>query len=494
LKSYSKLLEKFKDVSIIESIEGVLSWDTETFMAKNGSTLRAEQLVFLVRKKNEFYKSENTGKLLKEAEKEVKGLKLREQRNIELINRKVKRIKNVPQTLIGKIKKQEELTKEAWKKARDKNSYEIVKKDLEKMLNLKKEEGQLVNPDIHPYDSFLNDYEIGLERRILNPLLEKIKFSSSNLLKKCVDRQYEIDSTKLLREITKDQKINLAMKTAKLMGYGLDSGSITESIHPFTSGVPGDVRITIGKDNLALNVLGETFHEGGHGIYQQSLPQEFMHEPIRGLTLGAGMHESQSRFYETIIGQSKAMIDYFYPTYQKITGLKHLSPDELYKIVNIARPSPKRLGADEISYNLHIILRYEMEKEIFEEKITVDELPEVWKEKMEKLVGIEIKNDMDGILQDIHWYTGLIGYFPTYTLGNIYAAQFYNTMNKEFNVYEAVRKGEMNRIKEWLNEKVHNHGSLYDPSNLIEKATGETIQEKYLIQYLEEKYKELYQF
>ncbi|MHA2100426.1 MAG: carboxypeptidase M32, partial [Candidatus Kariarchaeaceae archaeon] len=481
-------------VSIIESIEGVLGWDSGTFMSKNGSTLRAEQRIYLIRQKNEFYRAENTVKLLKEAEKEVEGLKLREQRNIELINRKVLRIKNLPQILIDKIKKQEELTREEWKKAREKNSYVLVKKHLEKLINLKKEEGNLANPDIHPYDTFLNDYEIGLNRKILDPLFKKIKLSTSNLLKKCVDRQYEVDPTKLLREIAKDQKIVLATEAAKLIGYNLDSGSITETIHPFTTGNPGDVRITIGKDNLALSILGATFHEGGHGIYQQNLPQEFMHEPIRGLILGAGMHESQSRFYETIIGQSQAMIEYFYPTYQKITGLRDPGPEELYKIINIARPTPIRLGADEISYNLHIILRYEIEKELFEEKITVDELPEIWKEKMQKLVGIEIKNDMDGILQDIHWYIGLVGYFPTYTLGNIYAAQFYNAMNKEFNVYEVVRKGEMNKIKEWLNEKVHNHGCLYDPSEIIEKATGEATQEKYLIQYLEEKYKGLYQF
>jgi carboxypeptidase Taq len=271
---------------------------------------------------------------------------------------------------------------------------------------------------------------------------------------------------------------------------------LDESTHPFASGFhPHDVRLTTRfKENDIFYSLGSTIHETGHGLYEQGLPAEHFGTPL-GESVSLGIHESQSRMWENLIGKRKAFWKHFYPKLQKEfpAPFKKLSLDEFYKIINRVNPSLIRTESDEVTYNLHVILRFEIEKDMIEGTIKLEDLPKIWKAKMKEYLGVDVPNDTLGVLQDVHWSTGGIGYFPTYSLGNLYSGQFYTQMKKDIpEVEQKISKGDFQEILEWLRKNIHRQGKTYRAKDLVKKVTGETLSEKHWSDYIRKKYSEIY--
>jgi carboxypeptidase Taq len=280
------------------------------------------------------------------------------------------------------------------------------------------------------------------------------------------------------------------------MGFDLESGRIDKSTHPFTSGFhPNDVRITTRySEKDVFYSIGSTIHESGHALYDQGLPEEHFGTPLAE-SISLGIHESQSRLWENNVGKSRSFWNYFYPKLQKEfpKPFKSIPTEAFYKAINAVSPSLIRTQADEVTYNLHIIIRFEIEKEMIEGSIDLAKLPEIWRFKMKKYLGIDVPTDKEGVLQDVHWSTGYIGYFPTYSLGNLYAAQLYDTMAKQIpGLSKKIGDGQLEEVRDWLRKKVHIHGKTYNAQELIKKITGEYLNSRYFNEYLEKKYGEIY--
>ena len=323
-----------------------------------------------------------------------------------------------------------------------------------------------------------------LRSRIV-PLVAKIKGTAY---------QPEDQFLKQYFDIGKQEEFGLYI--LRKMGYDFDAGRLDESEHPFTTGInPGDVRITTHYyPNDFISAVMSSMHEGGHALYEQNISAD-LYGTLLCDGASMGLHESQSRFWENIIGRSRSFWQKYYSQLQNFfpEQLKDVSADDFYKAINKVEPSLIRIEADEVTYNLHIMIRYEIEKALINEEIKVADLPGVWKEKMKEYLGIIPPDDTKGVLQDVHWAGGSFGYFPSYTLGNIYSAQIYNAAKKEIkNFEELVEKGELIKIKDWLAEKIHKHGKLLKPEEILLQVAGEGINPKYLIDYLENKYKEIY--
>jgi carboxypeptidase Taq len=330
----------------------------------------------------------------------------------------------------------------------------------------------------------------------LDPLFVQLRKSSTELLKRIQESEYqpaaEIFNQKY--QIEKQKQFNRYI--LPLIGFDMEAGRLDETVHPFAQTVnPGDVRITTRylEDNVRSAIFG-TIHEAGHGIYEQNISPDYEGTVIQD---GAsfGIHESQSRFLENMVGRSKEFWTYFYPALQEHfpEQLNHIQLDDFYRAVNAVEPSFIRVEADELTYNLHIMVRYEIEKALIAGEIEVKDLPAIWNGKMQEYLGITPVNDSEGVLQDIHWSFGGFGYFPSYSLGNLYAAQILNKIQQDVpEFYESIEKGNFQVIQKWLKGNIHQYGSLYTPNELIVKATGEELNADYLVKYLEEKYSRVY--
>jgi carboxypeptidase Taq len=298
-----------------------------------------------------------------------------------------------------------------------------------------------------------------------------------------------------------EKQREIAKLLTQALGYDTTSpnaaGRLDETEHPFTTGYYDDVRITTHyhPDNFASSIFS-VLHETGHALYEQGLPQEWKYQPI-GSPCSMGIHESQSRLYENIIGRNREFWTPLFPKLKKITAptLANLELDKFVHAINAVKPSKIRIEADEVTYNLHIIIRFQIEKDLFNDKITVNELPAIWNQKYAENMGVKIENDTEGVMQDTHWASGLYGYFPTYALGNIYSGQIIAALAKDVQDWRSqLAQGKLENMRAWLIRNVHSHGDLYDPAVLIKKITGKNLDAEPYTQYLQEKYSKLYDF
>jgi len=314
----------------------------------------------------------------------------------------------------------------------------------------------------------------------------------------CIGEDAKVDPDILKVECIQEQQTHLSDFLMKFTGLDPERSRIDTSEHPFTTGYADDVRITTHYlENDPMGSFYSVLHEAGHALYELNLPKDHLWTAI-GDAISLGVHESQSRFNENIVGKNPSFIEYIYPkVFEYIPGYKkkNISLDEFIRAINAIVPSKIRIYADEVTYNLHIIMRFEIERDLFAGKISVEELPQVWNEKMDKYLQQKIKKDKEGVLQDTHWYGGSFGYFPTYSIGNIYGGQMLHTMKKDINDWnEQLRMGQYDDIRNWLITNVHQKGSMYDPRDLIEEISGEKPDAKYFISYMEKKFGKIYDF
>ncbi len=386
----------------------------------------------------------------------------------------------------------------AWEGCKGNNDFPGFKPYLEKIIDFNKKFIALWGYKEHPYDTLLDYYEPGMTVAQLDRIFSEVRVRTVALMKKIESANVRIDDTIFSRaHFAAEKQEKLSLKMLEAIEFDLNSGKLEESEHPFTSGIasPNDVRLTTKyhTDNLSSALLS-TLHEGGHGLYEQNVAKA-LEGTILATGTSMGIHESQSRFFENVIGRSPEFWKAYYGDVQEVFGaeLQGVSGDEFYKALNKVTPSLIRIEADELTYNLHIMVRYEIEKGLFEGSIQVDDLPMVWKAKMKEYLGIEPKDDKTGVLQDVHWAGGLFGYFPSYSLGNMYAAQFLKHLEKDLPEYRSlVADRKIGPIKQWMVDKVHVHGKMKNPGSIVLEATGEALSSKYLMDYLEEKFSRIY--
>ncbi|MGL5100214.1 MAG: carboxypeptidase M32, partial [Fusobacteriaceae bacterium] len=381
-----------------------------------------------------------------------------------------------------------------WAEARETNDFFKFQDSLEKIFlfskkfaNYRKKDGE----DL--YNIILSDYEKGMDIQKLDLFFETLKVEIVPILKKIKEKN--LDYSKILTgSVPVENQKKFSRFIGQYLGFDFNRGVLAESAHPFTLTVNmDDVRLTTRYiENLPLSSIFSTIHETGHGIYEQGIAPSLKDTTLADGT-SMGIHESQSRFYENIVGRSENFWEVLFPKLQnEYEYLKNISFQDFYRGINSVQPSLIRVEADELTYSLHIMVRYEIEKGIFRGDYEIENLPQIWREKMEEYLGISPDNDSDGVLQDVHWSCGLIGYFPSYALGNAYSLQILHAMKKDLDVDALLKKGELEKIKDWLQKKIHIHGKSKTPEEIILAVTGESLNPKYYIDYLKDKYTLIY--
>jgi carboxypeptidase Taq len=484
----TEIVEKYKPIWALDHVQSLLEWDMETYMPIGASKPRgfAQAQTALIKQQRMLELAGHVSKAEKlgELNDYEKGI-------LRVIKRDLDYYMKIPPKLLEDLRSISTEATVVWREARRKSDFPMFKGYLEKIVDLKKQEADKLGYKGHPYNALMNLFEEELTTndvdRVFSPLVPNLK----RILNKVVS-EGKFPNTHPLESVAYDEaamrRVNL--EALKLLAMPEKTFRMDVSTHPFTTSMSvEDVRITTryeGKD--FKESLFSTIHESGHAIYDLQVDTSLEYTPLsRGNS--TGVHESQSRFWENFIGRSKEFTKLVYPTLKaNLPFVSGYSEDEVYRYFCAVKPSPIRVDADELTYNFHIVLRYELEKKLIGGEIEVSEAPALWNDLMEKYVGVRPKDDAHGVLQDVHWSGGGFGYFPTYSLGNVIAGMFFQRIKKDMDTKELVRKGELGKIKSWLKEKIHNYGATYSPKELQKRLFGEEYNPEWLVKYLEEKY------
>jgi len=458
--AYNELMGRVREIVVFQSAVSVLHWDMETYMPPRGIVLRSQQLSLLSRIGHRMITSPEIGKLLQRIMEHPEYDRLDEvqRRNVYLVKKHYDEQTKLPEKLVAETAKQQAITTEVWKKAKAAKNYAVFKPELEKLVELRKEAAEIlmeVKKTATPYDALIDIFEPKTTSEEIAKTFGELKKGLIAILEKCQTAPRQPDVTVLKRRVPIEVQRRISVSLAEFIGYDTKSskagGRIDETEHPFTTGYYDDVRITTHyyEDNPFSSIFS-VLHEGGHAIYEQNLNPEWVYQPV-GTACSSGFHESQSRFVENIVGRSREFWTYYFPILNELTGnaFSNVQLDQLVHAVNCVRPSKIRVEADEVTYCLHIIIRFEIEQD--PGKVAVAELPEVWNQKYAEYLGVKIENDSEGVMQDTHWASGLYGYFPSYALGNIYSGQILARLEKDLPDWKTqLAKGEFHHVKEWL--------------------------------------------
>ncbi len=488
---YDAFLDHVKELHALSQVAGLMSWDQEVMMPSSGASARSEQMAALETVAHERRTAPKYGDLLQQLEDD--DLEPTARRNVELARRDFDRAVKIPGSLATELARTTSRANVVWSKAREANSFADFAPELESIIALKRQEADCIKADGQSrYGALLNDFEPGMTVEVLQPLLEGMRPRLAVLREKIAGSGAKQPA--LRGEFDTNAQMKLARKIADALNYDWQAGRLDLSVHPFSSGTGGDVRITTRLDaNNPLDCLYSTIHELGHALYEQGIPASQAFTPI-GHHVSMGVHESQSRLWENQIGRGHAFCRWFYPHLVDAFGDTGLDNGEaLYRAVNHVETGFIRTEADEVHYNLHILLRFELERELIAGELDVSDLEAEWNRRFERDFGVTVPDAKRGVLQDIHWSAGLFGYFPTYALGNIYAAQLNGAMRTELgDVDGAIANGETETILNWLRKNIHEKGSLLPPEKTIEAAVGAPVSADPLLDYLEEKFGALF--
>ena len=488
---YKVLLQKAADLN---SAAAVLEWDQEVYMPAKSAAFRGRQLATLAAMAHDL----QTSKELDGTINELAGrtdLSGQQMANVRLSLQDLEKNKKLPGEFVSALSMQTSECFNAWIAARKANDYSIFQPSLAKMIALKQEQARLYGFQGHPYDALLDDYEKGATVAMLDPLFEKIKKQLPVLLDK-IKAAEQVSNDCFHQHFPKQEQWDFSLDVLRNMGYDLEAGRQDYAEHPFTTSFSAtDVRITtrVDEDNFA-SMLWSTIHEGGHALYEQGLPESEYGLPL-GSAASLGIHESQSRFWENCIGRGRDFWTHFYPILQQRfpQQLTDVAMDTFYKAMNRVAPSLIRTEADELTYHFHVMIRYEIEKGLMDGAIDVKDLPQTWNSLYERYLGVCPPDDKTGILQDVHWSHGSFGYFPTYSLGSFYAAQFYSQAKQDLpGLQELVAAGDFTTLLQWLREKVHQYGRQFTSEELCERVTGHPLDTDHFIRYATEKYEGIY--
>ncbi len=497
-KNIRKLLEHYQEISTIGKINAVLEWDQNVNLPVKGADGRATQSAYLAKLLVEKWENPSFKGLLESIVSEDSKLSLTDQAIVRNLNQAGKYYWNVPKEVVIEFSETTSKAFMAWQYAKRDNKFNDFLSHLKKVVKLCQIIADHLGYQENKYDALLDLYEPGLTTKDCKRIFGILQPELTKLVTRIRESKDYSDESQLTNGTfsypVNDQK-QLSMFVLRKMNYDLEAGRLDASAHPFTDTLGRhDIRITSWYRDIDFREsLMAAMHESGHALYEQGVNEAYENTPLDG-GVSLGIHESQSRFWENQIGRSYEFMKYMTPIFHAFfpEQLSKVGSEELFKLFNLVKPSLIRVEADEVTYNLHIALRFEIEEGLINGKLKVEDLPEIWRTKMKKYLGVTPEADREGVLQDIHWSNGSFGYFPTYTLGNLYAAQFTNRMKKEVNVSEFVEKGDLGTILSWLRTNIHQHGSMYLPDELCQKITGEQLNPKYFLNYLKDKYSKIY--
>lgn len=466
-------------------------------MPKDAVEGRSETKAELSRLYQEKLTSEKTKKCIEELNKESKQAELDEVQKaaVREMTRDFERRYNVPDELIKEMSVASTKAQSAWEEARERSDFERFLPHLEKLVDLKREATEYIGYENEPYDAHIDAYEPGFTAKKIKSIFEPMKKELSSIVAEILSTEIEPG-----KGIFEDEKFPIGKQRkfcrelAEELGYDYDHGRLDKAVHPFTMGMDDDVRITNRYSEENITSIFSLMHETGHALYEQGLPDEWYGHPL-GTRISMGYHESQSRMWENFVGRSKEFLDYIFPKLRnEFSGLKDVSKERFYRKINRVKPTFIRVEADEVTYNLHIALRYDIELGLFRDEIKPKETKVVWENKMEEYLDIKPGDPAKGVLQDVHWSTGQFGYFPSYALGNLYAAQIFRTAEKKIDgLKEKISEGDFTALRKWTKENIHQHGRRYKAEEMTERLTGEGLNEEYHIEHLKKKYKPIYE-
>lgn len=494
-EQFSELLAKISGYS--EAIE-LMHWDLRTGAPRKGVEVRSGTIGMLSGELFRLGISQEMGDFTAffSRPEVMNQLSADQQKIVSDCRKEYERSKSIPSKRFEEYSVLSAHSQTIWEEAKENDDFETFKPYLSKIVALKQEFIDYWGVKGTRYDTLLDMYEPDLTVEKVDEVFSRLRSRLVPLVEAIAASPNKPDTSFLQQIFPKEQQEKFGNFILEQMGYAFEAGRLDESVHPFATGLnPGDVRITTAYllDNVTSAVFS-SLHEGGHALYEQNINQDYVGTPLaQGASMG--IHESQSRLWENMIGRSRAFWQRYYGDLQQHfpEQLAKVELEDFYRAINSVANSFIRIEADELTYNLHIIVRYEIEKLIFNEGLAVEDLPKVWNAKYQEYLGITPPNDALGVLQDVHWSGGDFGYFASYSLGNMYAAQILHTLRKELANYdELIAAGDLLPIKEWLTEKIYRFGSSQTPSQIIERVTGEPLNPDYLADYLEEKYKEIY--
>lgn len=495
-----ELLEISRHVQLLRGVCNLLEWDQETMMPSKAAAARAEQVAAVDSLAHSVLISAQVAKVLYNCKVEVSKKPDEFADCDKALVRQFKRYHTKASKLPAEFERDLSLhssrSVESWREARNKSDFSIFEKDLAKMVELKKKEAELLGYEGSPYNALLDQFEEGLTVEFLDSVFGPLKEFSSKLLAEIMATKKVIDTSIFARNYNVDTQYAFSHDLAMGLGFDFKAGRLDRSTHPFTSefGTSTDVRITTRffENQLSASIMA-TVHETGHALYEQGVDAA-LDSTCLGSGVSLGIHESQSRLWENMVGRSPEFWQHWYPRLvQLFPQLAQEEQTVFVAALNKVHPGFIRVDADEVTYNLHILLRYDIERDLIEGKIQVKDLPDIWNTKMNEYLGITPDTIANGVLQDIHWSGGAFGYFPTYSLGNLYAAQFWNALKKDIpNIADYIAKGESLVILNWLRDKIHKFGAVYPARELCTKVTGEELNSWYLMDYLNQKYRTIY--
>lgn len=495
IKAFQALVNEVHDLNATQSL---LGWDLEVMMPAKGAPQRAKQLATLAKLSHNLMTSPEMQEHLKNLRQS--GVYDRLDTMSQALVREVGIVYDKSaKTPIELLQEMVETTAEAhncWVDARANKQFKQFEPVLRKIISLNQRLAEALGYEDSPYNALLDEYEPGLTVKQLDPLFAKLKSELVPLLKAIQSSGHTPDTSFLTKgHFPKDKQLEFSEMVLRDMGFDFEAGRLDLSAHPFSSGSSThDVRLTTRVDEHdVFSALSSSMHEGGHGMYEQGI-NPALNRTLLSQGTSLGIHESQSRMWENQVGRSKAFWRAYFPKLQEaFPELAPVTLDQFYHAINIVRPSFIRVEADEVTYNLHILLRYELEKALIEGSMKVDEIPEAWAAKMQEYLGITPSNDAEGALQDIHWSHGSFGYFPTYTLGNLYSAQFFNTAKKQVDdLEESISQGQLLPLRNWLNKEIHVVGKMETAETIVHRVTGEALNASYFVDYLWGKYGEIF--
>lgn len=478
----------------------VLRWDQQTYMPPGGAPARAVQLATLSRLSHTLFVTDEIGELLDALQPLLDNSELDPMSNtaslIRVVARDYEKMRRVPSELVAERARASALAQEVWARARARADFSLIAPYLEKNVELNVELAEALGYEECLYDALLDQFEPEMKTSRVAQLFQELKAALVPIVTVITEENPPVDDTILAQTFDEQKQLDFSRQVIAELGFDFERGRQDISLHPFTSSFsPNDVRLTTRVARHQLKAaLFSLLHESGHGIYDQGIDEQLARTPSAdGASLG--VHESQSRLWENVVGRSRNFWTYYFPRLQSVfpQQMGEVDLEAFYRAINKVAPSYIRVEADEVTYNLHIFIRFELEQALLEGDLAVSELPEAWNEKMKAYLGLVPPDDALGVLQDIHWAGGAMGYFPTYALGNMLAVQFFNqALAERPEIAEQITKGEFDQLYAWLRENIYQHGRKYTPAELTQRVTDNTIQAGPFIQYVKQKYGSIY--
>lgn len=495
--TFNELKSLLARVADLDAAAAVLEWDQETYMPGGAATARAHQIATLRTLSHEYFTSDDVGTLLDKLEPATVDLDpaSTEASLIRVARRDFERARKLPASLVKAMAEAVSHAKNAWREARETDTYATFAPHLTRLIDLNVQKAEALGYAGQRYDALLDEYEPGMTTATIETVFDDLRERLVPIVQAIAARPAPEDGF-LYQSYDTQKQWDFGMAVLRDLGYDFDRGRQDLSAHPFTTSFSiNDVRLTTRvAEHFFPTALFGTIHEAGHGLYEQGIDPGLDRTPLADGT-SLGMHESQSRLWENMVGRSRPFWQHYYPKLQQLfpTPLTNVSLDAFYRGINKVAPSLIRVEADEVTYNLHIMLRFELEKDMIEGRVSVDDLPDLWNTRMEQYLGLRPDTNADGVLQDIHWSLGALGYFPTYALGNLMSAQLFDQAHDDLpDLDNQIAAGQFEPLLHWLRTHIHQHGRRVEALDLLRQVTGEGLSAVPWLNYIREKYSAIY--